>query len=415
MLSIVRKVPWVIMLALLTHSLLVVAPAYGQVVIDWANKKMDSFPQIVDSRMNVTVSVHDVNDLLYQYRIKLVAAPRAIDDAGSLLAVGTAAADANKNMNKENAADACSAGVTKLNSTIDEVTKAIADVFDCSKKKDSMLLAQTVQEWDTNVKDKVKALTGAPDVTGSRANVAQNCTDDGKALGDSALSKADIVIARAAGYQKQIDGLHVVQQSESLDPETNYTVTVTEFCGSKQTKEFTATFTPASHAVTLSLGALLSRIQQRSYASTKDPSNTQQNLLSVNGNGNFSPLAAALINYEIPIPEGEKKMKGYGFAISSGLVLSFGSNNVSASSLGWFGGPSIHLYHRLFITAGVHIGQFTDFPVGLRAGSAIPANYGGLTGPTRPTARFAFGVTYQTKQFSGGSTTAKTNTTGAAK
>jgi hypothetical protein len=162
--------------------------------------------------------------------------------------------------------------------------------------------------------------------------------------------------------------------------------------------------------LTLSLGTLLSHIQQRSYSSAKDPSNTQQNLLAVNGTGRFSPLGVGLLNYQVPRMSNDS----IGLALSSGLVLKFGDGAVKASSLGWFGGPSVHLYHRLFLSLGVHVGQFADFPPGLNPGSVIPANYGDLNGVTRTTARFAFAVTYQTAKFSGGASPApKTSTTTA--
>ena len=52
-------------------------PLYGQqVVIDWPSKTLISFPQIVDRSISVNVVVNDANDLLYQYKIKLVAVPQ---------------------------------------------------------------------------------------------------------------------------------------------------------------------------------------------------------------------------------------------------------------------------------------------------------------------------------------------------
>ena len=158
------------------------------------------------------------------------------------------------------------------------------------------------------------------------------------------------------------------------------------------------------------MGGLFSHIQQRTYVNSKDPANPQQNLLSVNGTGTFSPLGAALLNYKIPWPTSS----WFGLALSSGLVLHFGDGQVSASSLGWFGGPSVQLWNRLFLSVGAHIGDFSDFPPGLYKGAVIPPSYGELTGRTYPTTRFAFAVTYQTKAFTAGSTTAKSSTTGAA-
>ncbi len=107
-------------------------------------------------------------------------------------------------------------------------------------------------------------------------------------------------------------------------------------------------------------------------------------------------LGLALFNYRIPGKWAHTPHEEFGLAASSGLALGFGQTDVKASTIGWFGGLSMHLYYRLFMTAGVHVGQFANFPPGLSTGSTIPANYGDLNPVKKTTARFAFAVTYQT-------------------
>jgi hypothetical protein len=49
-----------------------------------------------------------------------------------------------------------------------------------------------------------------------------------------------------------------------------------------------------------------------------------------------------------------------------------------------------------FLTPGVHVGEFADFPPGFtHAGQPIPPNFGALNPVTRYTARFAFAITFR--------------------
>jgi hypothetical protein len=390
------------------------APAHAQVVIDWAAKALVSSPAVVNQKTPVTVTVNNVNDLLYGYQIEVVATPRSLDDAASILAIAQVASPPAKAGGLE--VTACAGNAAKLDATVSSIALAMVDVFDPSTKKDkngnllSVALKDTLAAWSSQVTTPWAQNVDGPATAngGTILSVRAACTGT-PAIGDAAVSNAEALRPKIAAMQKKVDTVHQVVQTTTLAPETDYKITVTEYAGGSQTAQFTASFSPQSNILTLSLGTLLSGIQQRSYSSSKDPSNTQQNLLSANGTGRFSPLGVALLNYQIPGVGNDN----IGLALSSGLVLRFGASNVSASSLGWFGGPALHLYHRLFLSVGVHVGQFSDFPVGLHVGSVIPANYGDPTGVNRTTARFAFGVTYQTKSFSApaSSTAPKTNTT----
>src|SRR5208337_3810781 len=85
------------------------------------------------------------------------------------------------------------------------------------------------------------------------------------------------------------------------------------------------------------------------------------------------------------------------------------------SSLGLFVGGSIHLYRSAFLTPGVHIGQFSDFPAGFYPGAQIPNQFGNLTPINRTTAHFAVGITFKTTTFKktsqdGGTASNTTNT-----
>jgi len=60
----------------------------------------------------------------------------------------------------------------------------------------------------------------------------------------------------------------------------------------------------------------------------------------------------------------------------------------------------VHFYHRLYITPGMHFGQFPDVTPGLTPGKEIPSNIPQqLTPNSRWTIRFAIGITLKTADF----------------
>lgn len=124
---------------------------------------------------------------------------------------------------------------------------------------------------------------------------------------------------------------------------------------------------------------------------------TTVNKLAVQDNSNLQPLLIGLLNYDLPIPHLDNG--AYGLQISSGPTFRIGGAN-NVSSFGYFGGLSVHLWKRMFLTPGVHVGEFADFPLGFSAGSTIPSGFGTLTPVRRWTARFAFAITYRTTSIS---------------
>jgi len=214
---------------------------------------------------------------------------------------------------------------------------------------------------------------------------------------------------------RKVSGTHEFTGHANLQPNMNYRFQVMQMydgnvvdqldwrCGEKD-------------IVTLSVGPLFSALPSRSYTHQKAPvppgSSNVNDVLVVNGNSHESILGAALINVHVPLPENTPDWLG--FSISSGIVYKFGdSPNVSA--LGYFGGLTFHLYRTLFLTPGVHVGQFADFPPGFYPGAIIPNQFGELTPQTRTTAHFGLALTYKTNSFKksqsgSGQTSTTTNT-----
>jgi hypothetical protein len=373
----------------------------AQITIDWAAKDnpLVSYPKIVSGPTNATIAVVNVNDLLYKYEINLKATPRALDDAGKWLVSG----EGVPTIRGERAAEVkdCATAGKCLKAAVNELGTKINNLFDCEQqtednKPKSVPVGDTIAGWNQTVKPLVEKLQSVdPKQAGSIASVLHFCTN-ADPESQTAIEARD-ALARVGQYQRRIDGPHEVSKNVSLDPDTDYEVKVVEKCRDKETASVTVKFSPSSNVLTLSLGALLTSLTQRTYSSVKDPANTEQNVLSVNGAGWRTPLGVVLLNYQIP--KAEWLGGSVGLSLSSGLVVPLGTTDSKVSGLGWFGGPSLHLYHRLFITLGLHVGEFADFPYGLQKGSVVPANYGDLNPVKRATGRFAFAVTYQTAGF----------------
>jgi hypothetical protein len=160
--------------------------------------------------------------------------------------------------------------------------------------------------------------------------------------------------------------------------------------------------------LTLSVGVMGTTLPYRTYTSQSVPSGTStQNVLAVSGASGWTPQGLALLNYKLfNIDKGPL----VGMAVSTGPVFKFGGTP-QVSNFGWFAGVSVSLWRRLFVTPGMHLGQFADFPLGFAPGSVIPANFGTLTPVTRWSGRFGIGITFQTNSFAKATSNTPTNTT----
>jgi len=211
-------------------------------------------------------------------------------------------------------------------------------------------------------------------------------------------------------WMKLIDGSHSYDFTVVLEPDQNYEFTLTEKWKSERTAEGTKKWDCGEHDLfTLSLGPIISTLPMRTYNHQKalvpPGSSTTADILVVENTRNVSLLGGALLNYHFPHISGLPRTMG--FALSAGPVYTFGGTpNVSA--LGLFVGPSIHLNRSVFITPGLHIGQFADFPAGFAPGTVIPNQFGDLNPVKRNTAHFAIGITYRTNSFKKTSTAAGT-------
>lgn len=192
---------------------------------------------------------------------------------------------------------------------------------------------------------------------------------------------------------------HDVDLKVNLEPNLNYRFTLDEMWKGQTTRGgHLDWYCGESDVLTLSAGPLISSLENRTYAKQQVPTGdgtTTQNQLVVSGTGP-NILGAALLNYHLPLPAGWPDWTGLAFSV--GPVYTLG-NAVGVSHLGLFLGVSAHLNRSVFITPGIHIGEFADFPAGFHSGSPIPSGFGDLAPTKRTATTFAIGVTFKTTTF----------------
>jgi hypothetical protein len=220
-------------------------------------------------------------------------------------------------------------------------------------------------------------------------------------------------------WVKRLGGNHSVDFHVNLEPNQTYTYTIQESWMGKNTNQGKMNWTCGeTDIVSMSLGLLVTTLPSRTYTQQTAPvpagSSTTQDVLVVGNNSNVNLLGAALLNYHFPQIPGLPAWTG--FALSAGPVYQLGNSSPGVSSLGVFFGLSAHLYRSVYLTPGVHIGQFADFPAGFYPGAVIPSGFGDLIPIKRNTAHFAVGITFKTTSFKKSSqdSGAATNTSPAA-
>jgi hypothetical protein len=370
-------------------ALSVPAITVGQVVYDWSSnsKTPESYAKVV-RKENVTFTITNVNDILYSYRLEVTETPIESDDFKHLTEIFKGFAARSTEIAK--LTKDCSAEKARVLTAFAEVSKAINDDpklpvgYGTLESRTSISLAESVQAWrshGTALEDAVQLLSKLP----------KDCV-----LDDDDQKQIDDFRKTVEAIDEAVKGPHVFVDHHVLSPGNNVSVTIFELFDRETISSKNFTF-PGTDILTLSAGALFSRIPDRGYDARKTP-NATENVLAVEGNSRATPSLLALLNYSL----GALKLDGEnaGLAISAGPVIRLGGES-NASAFGFFSGISAHLARRLYITPGLHFGQFSDFPVGFGNGSTVPANFGQLTPVKRWTARFGLGITFKAKDFSG--------------
>jgi hypothetical protein len=382
--------------ALITTIAIITVPAYAQdVVVDWSSKKVVSSPSEVQKGNPLKVQVTQVNDVLYAYTVSVQVTTDNSDDfslLASLLPIPSGPKGAVSG-------DPC---VAKYDDAIGQTGKINTGVTGPAFNPDdgqghylSIPLSTTLNEWNGPISTAYKQLQ--VDVS-----VLSNCTDDNA---KTFVSKTYPPIKNSiATIQKKVDGNHTAngQAPASAGDVVSATITVSEKWKDVETIKppdpkadpFTETVKFTS-VLRLSAGVLFSQLQDRAYVSRTVPSTSGSgttNIVGVNGDSPLSPYLVGLLNYRLPIPE----LKNFDLWLATGPTLRITNSGSNASAFGYFGGVSVSLWNRFFVTPGIHFGQFAGVPAGLSVGQTLPPNFGQLQSINRWTARFGFSITYKT-------------------
>ncbi|MEX2304118.1 MAG: hypothetical protein WD733_24445 [Bryobacterales bacterium] len=397
-------------------AILLSAPAFSQrILIDWPSRSMDC-PSEINSTVQSEVVVRDVNDLLYQYEVDFTAKARQNDDFRQLFGPDTESL--------------ASEPISKCQENVSAAflhAKQLSDAFQATRglypRKEgdlyeSVSLGETLADWRRFASDNSAAIT---QIKSLHDDIQLNCGEE--LLKWAADPKSRHLVTEWQQVQVQVDVLkrwelrtaegavHNVVLSRQLGPDVDYTVKVTERYKGVETvngrKEFECR--PASNVLTLSAGTLFSSMPVMEFRAVKAPNistnddgqpievDGTRDILAVDGSS-MSVHAIGMLNYRLPgLAFGKGRGKDYGVTISSGPVFRL-SGDTEASSIGYFAGVSVGLWNRLFITPGVHIGQFSDFPANFYEGRTIPDQFGALTPTKRWTGRFAIALSYRTNK-----------------
>jgi hypothetical protein len=252
---------------------------------------------------------------------------------------------------------------------------------------------------------------------------ADVCTDELLAAAESVVIEVYLPLQVSYPlYASHADAKssHVVRYTADLGSTSGYDLTVKATYPAGEVSNGTKIFSLSAgrKIASASGGFLITQIPARSYSSVTSTTGatppTTQNVLGVNYGKGPQVALVGLVNFNLPdIPLNNGKViplngRDYGLALSAGPTYGLTNGSSDVSKVGFFGGISIHLWNQFFLTPGVHVGQFSDFPQGYTgAGQVIPTNAGTPQGVTRFTTRFAFGITYKIKDF--GATTTKTS------
>ena len=392
----------------------------GAIYLDW--DKGSVTPDTVYESGNHVLRLVGANTILYTYQFDVKEIRGGGDDlslwSGLIASTIKILPDPSKAIDASNA---CTLAVTlpsakKLLADINSKIQAMLPSQPAGGDFKSISLSDSEKGWreirtfyDTLEADKIPAV--------------QESLKNNTCLGDSELDHAlqlilnDFPLMRdyVEEIQKRADSPWV-DLPLFLNRTSEYDITATEFFQHTGTQAKPQKFhlNRGFDVLTLSGGFLFTKLQARTYTTSAQPVPppagsppntlpTSQNVLSVSGLGRgMRPALVALFNYHVPWSMGKFNTRDFGFAFSAGPVIDFSNGKADTSKFGAYVGGSYHFWQRLFVSAGVHFGEFADFPQGFHvSGDVVPPNFGSPIPVKRWTGRFAFAVTFKGKDLSG--------------
>jgi hypothetical protein len=381
------------------------------------------WPSNITKTQVVPFVIHNTNNLLYTYRVGGSCTQTNLDPWGTIAPVlksGATAGDQPPNLTdtQKIAFNACSTDIANANGDWNTVKTQVdllkntpapdGDKTCTSAKPCRISLVATQKRWEENIESVLQS---------AEADIA-------KAVGSCSTapqtaSSARALQEQAQGLRKWYSSSHDWTGAVSVIPDSSCTFTITEtYLTVDTTPAVTVSFTAGQPRMTVSVGPLFSQIQDRGYSVVTAPpptgSTTNQTVLQINGISSLSTYLTGHLNFALPLQGDWFNGERGGIAISTGPVLRIGGQS-AASAFGWYAGPSYHLYHLIYFTAGMHIGQFADLPGGFSSpGQTVPSGFPTPVARNRTTARFAFGITLKAKDLTTLGTTGAKATAPAA-
>lgn len=369
------------------------------IVLDWSKRPTTQGAAVdldvsgsTNGQQSVNFQITDVNNILYQYTMscQLRADSSPSTDFSQLIGVLLS----GKVEGSDNDANAQKV----LDSLADYLSQSsCAKTNNCSSIK--------LQDTLDNLNSVLGPVGKASDTT-LNGLIAKDKQTAGGDLSDDARAK---VLAAAAHLQSLMSATHSVSFTESIDSAKSYACTVAEYLTQPQNGELLSTkdgtmaisVGKPANVVTLSIGPLFSAIENRTYSAATVPNGSSgtSTVLEVQGKSPSTSIVA-LANFALPLPSSWKlESDKFGLAVAAGPAVRLNSSS-GTSAAGFFAGLSVHLWRQLFITPGVHVGQFADYPPGFSApGQKIPANFPTPQPVARTTVRFGVSLSYLTKDF----------------
>ena len=376
-----------------------------KVIIDYSSEEI-LCPEYLGRSRAVEVKVNKVNDILYSYEVKVESSQLTdqLADDFSLLPDPAQLHETGYQISFRSIA--CTEDLNRALTRFNE----IKDAFDrqphltpakVGDKYVSIKLKQTKDAWGVFFKSQKKEIDKVQQVVDTVKSTCSAFTGNDLTNWNQLQEQ----LAELSKWEEADSQNHTISGPITLmRPGVLYNFQVIERYKNTVTLDGFKQFPcQVSSPLTLSAGTLISTLRVQSFRTVQVPkadpetghaSDETFSSLALDGGSSVSPHAMALLNYKIPVLRNEL----LGFSVSSGPVFRL-AGATDASAVGYFGGISVNLWDRFFLTPGVHIGEFSDFPIGFNEGSYVPPNFGILSPTKRWTARFGIGLTYRTNAF----------------
>ena len=354
-----------------------------------------------------TINITGVNDLVYQYELSVTLNDSSSNDIAlltgilpdltKLLGTSTTGRSVAPGCNLPDLLTASTPVIKTFNDRLTDMTPGKSS----DGKYLSVPLSDSIVKWNAVKEAYVSYQKSVADLAAEIKN--SNCTlaSEDTAKAQQVLDTYSTVRLKVEAIDAKAKGDHRIVGHAYIDRSRDGDIIVRQLFNGAETSSSPKTFPLEAgfSVVTATGGFLLTTLQARTYTSQLvppvPPATTNSNVLAVSGVSGVRPALVALLNYHDPF-DWYLNRENFGLALSAGPVIDVSKGKADTSTFGFFGGISMHLWHRVFVTPGVHVGEFADFPAGFtKAGQVIPPNFGTLNPVIRYTAKFGLSITFR--------------------